>query len=95
MQEDKQQGSAADGAVHIAQGAQAAYSVISAARAGSTAAGAAVGTATAGPFGRSWGLSLPQSFYSFLLSSISLVSFYPTWDLWMQTPLRIRHSLRN
>lgn len=51
MQEDKQQGSAADGAVHIAQGAQAAYSVISAARAGSTAAGAAVGTATAGPLG--------------------------------------------
>ena len=49
MQEEKQQGSAADGAAHIAQGAQAAYSVISAARAGSTAAGAAVGTATAGP----------------------------------------------
>lgn len=51
MQEEKQQGSAADGAAHIAQGAQAAYSVISAARAGSTAAGAAVGTATAGPLG--------------------------------------------
>ena len=51
MQEEKQQGSAADGASHIAQGAQAAYSVISAARAGSTAAGAAVGTATAGPLG--------------------------------------------
>lgn len=51
MQEEKQQGSAADGATHIAQGAQAAYSVISAARAGSTAAGAAVGTATAGPLG--------------------------------------------
>ena len=51
MQEEKQQGFAADGAAHIAQGAQAAYSVISAARAGSTAAGAAVGTATAGPLG--------------------------------------------
>lgn len=51
MQEEKQQGSAADGAAHIAQGAQSAYSVISAARAGSTAAGAAVGTATAGPLG--------------------------------------------
>ena len=51
MQEEKQQGSAADGAAHMAQGAQAAYSVISAARAGSTAAGAAVGTATAGPLG--------------------------------------------
>ena len=51
MQEEKQQGSAADGAAHIAQGAQAAYSVISAARAGRTAAGAAVGTATAGPLG--------------------------------------------
>lgn len=51
MQEEKQQGSAADGAAHIAQGAQAAYSVISAARAGSTAAGAAVGTVTAGPLG--------------------------------------------
>lgn len=51
MQEEKQQGSAADGAAHIAQGAQAAYSVISAARAGSTAAGAAVGTATTGPLG--------------------------------------------
>lgn len=51
MQEEKQQGSAADGAAHIAQGAQAAYSVISAARAGSTAAGVAVGTATAGPLG--------------------------------------------
>lgn len=51
MQEEKQQGSAADGAAHIAQGAQAAYSVISAARAGSTAAGAAVGTATVGPLG--------------------------------------------
>lgn len=51
MQEEKQQGSAADGAAHIAQGAQAAYSVISAARAGSTAAGATVGTATAGPLG--------------------------------------------
>lgn len=51
MQEEKQQGSAADGAAHIAQGAQAAYSVISAARAGSTAAGAVVGTATAGPLG--------------------------------------------
>ena len=51
MQEEKQQGSAADGAAHIAHGAQAAYSVISAARAGSTAAGAAVGTATAGPLG--------------------------------------------
>ena len=51
MQEEKQQGSAADGAAHIAQGAQAAYSVISAAKAGSTAAGAAVGTATAGPLG--------------------------------------------
>ena len=51
MQEEKQQGSAADGAAHIAQGAQAAYSVISAARAGSTAAGGAVGTATAGPLG--------------------------------------------
>ena len=51
MQEEKQQGSAADGAAHIAQGAQAAYSMISAARAGSTAAGAAVGTATAGPLG--------------------------------------------
>lgn len=51
MQKEKQQGSAADGAAHIAQGAQAAYSVISAARAGSTAAGAAVGTATAGPLG--------------------------------------------
>ena len=51
MQEEKQQGSAADGAAHIAHGAQAAYSVISAARAGGTAAGAAVGTATAGPLG--------------------------------------------
>ena len=105
MQEEKQQGSAADGAAHIAQGAQAAYSVISAARAGSTAAGAAVGTATAGPLGTVVGfLVTTKTFWKILgavfaaillLSSILLVSFYLTWDLWMQTPLRIRRSHRN
>ena len=67
MQEEKQQGSAADGAAHIAQGAQAAYSVISAARAGSTAAGAAVGTATAGPLGTVVGfLATTKTFWKIL-----------------------------
>lgn len=70
MQEEKQQGSAADGAAHIAQGAQAAYSVISAARAGSTAAGAAVGTATAGPLGTVVGFLVTTKIFWKILGAV-------------------------
>ena len=70
MQEDKQNGSVADGAASAAHGAQAAYSVISSAKAGGTAAGAAVGTATAGPLGTVVGFLVTTKTFWKVLGSV-------------------------
>ncbi|MBM6803319.1 transglycosylase SLT domain-containing protein [Mediterraneibacter glycyrrhizinilyticus] len=70
MQEDKQNGSVADGAANAAQGAQAAYSVISAAKAGGAAAGAAVGTAAAGPLGTVVGFLVTTKTFWKVLGSV-------------------------
>lgn len=70
MQEDKQNGSVADGAASAAHGAQAAYSVISAAKAGGAAAGAAIGTATAGPLGTVVGFLVTTKTFWKVLGSV-------------------------
>lgn len=70
MQEDKQNGSVADGAASAAHGAQAAYSVISAAKAGGAVAGAAVGTATAGPLGTVVGFLVTTKTFWKVLGSV-------------------------
>lgn len=70
MQEDKQNGSVADGAANAAHGAQAAYTVISAAKAGGTAAGAAVGTAAAGPLGTVVGFLVTTKTFWKVLGSV-------------------------
>lgn len=70
MQEDKQNGSVADGAASAAHGAQAAYSVISATKAGGAAAGAAVGTATAGPLGTVVGFLVTTKTFWKVLGSV-------------------------